>query len=259
MNRQLPRAMDDRVARLETPEECAAFAKNATALGRPDLALAARNRAVQLRAAAFGATSEVERECIEAVFAYEEVLSARAGHRQPASRTWPMIERHGIIEAVERVVKRKADALGYTALVEMGLKEHAFEAVILRHPSAFSPEAVKRSKERLDEQSGSEPFSAIFKQEPTQWGLRGDPFLWRDMKQALSGQPLPATEDQFIALVETTFQRLTGAPMSSEVAIYVEKYAHGGMSSGHVDPEFWRELALPQLRSRYAKHVSRGK
>jgi hypothetical protein len=30
-----------------------------------------------------------------------------------------MIERHGVIEAVERVVKRKVDAAGYMALVEI--------------------------------------------------------------------------------------------------------------------------------------------
>lgn len=140
---------DDRIAKLKTAQECGILAKNALARGRPDLALAAKKRAVQIRAETYGASSDVERECIEAVFAYEEVLSARAGRRQAASRTWPMIERHGIIEAVERVVKRKDDALGYTALVEMGLGEHAFEAVILRYPSAFSTEAVDRSKERL--------------------------------------------------------------------------------------------------------------
>ena len=147
--------MDDRVAKLKTPEECAIFAKNVTERGRPDLALDARKRAVQLRAEKFGAISDVERECIEAVFAYEEVLSAKRGRRQPASRTWPMIKEHGVIEAVERVVKREDDALGYTALVEMGLEEHAFEAVILRHPSAFSAEAIARSKERLGEHNGN--------------------------------------------------------------------------------------------------------
>lgn len=147
--------MDDRVAKLKTPGECAVFAKNATERARPDLALDARKRAVQLRAESFGAISEVERECIEAVFAYEEVLSAKAGRRQSASRTWPMIKRHGVIEAVERVVKRKADASGYTALVKMGLKDFAFEAVILRHPSVFSAEAVASSKVRLGEQNGT--------------------------------------------------------------------------------------------------------
>lgn len=153
----VPTMMDDRVAKLKTPEECAVFAKNVIERGRPDLALAARRRAVQLRAESFGATSEVERECIEAVFAYEEVLSAKRGHRQPASRTWPMIKKYGVIEAVERVVKRDTDPIGYTALVEMGLEELAFEAVILRHPSVFSAEAVARSKERLGEKKASNP------------------------------------------------------------------------------------------------------
>ena len=140
---------DQRIAKLKTPQECEIFAKNAAERGHPDLAVAAKQRAVRIRAENYGATSDVERECIEAVFAYEEVLSAKAGRRQPASRTWPMIERYGIIEAVERVVKRKDDALGYTSLVSMGLAEYAFEAVILRHPSAFSVEAIAQSKERL--------------------------------------------------------------------------------------------------------------
>lgn len=84
--------MDERVAKLKTPKECAVFAKNAVERGHQDLALAARKRAVQLRAEGFGAISEVERECIEAVYAYEEVLSAKAGRRKYASRTWPMIK-----------------------------------------------------------------------------------------------------------------------------------------------------------------------
>ncbi|TXH75427.1 MAG: hypothetical protein E6Q88_03580 [Lysobacteraceae bacterium] len=145
--------MDDRIAKLRTPQDCAALAKNALARNRPDLALAAKRRAVQIRAESYGAATDVERECIEAVFAYEEVLSAKAGRRQSASRTWPMIDRYGIIEAVERVVNRKDDAVGYTALVDMGLAEHAFEAVILRHPSAFSAKAIQRSKERLGARS----------------------------------------------------------------------------------------------------------
>lgn len=141
------------VIKLKTPEECAIFAINAADRGRPELALEARKRAVQLRAESFGADTEVIRECIEAIFAYEEVLSIKAGRRQPATRTWQMIKRLGVIEAVERVVNRKSDAMGYTALVEMGLEEHAFEAVILRNQTAFSAEAILRSKERLNEQS----------------------------------------------------------------------------------------------------------
>ena len=142
--------MTDLISKLKTPEECTIFGKNALDRGRPELALAAKKRSIELRAKRYGAQNEIECACVEAVFAYEDTLSAKNGRKQSASRTWPMLQKYGIIEAVERVVKRKDDALGYTALVHMGLQEYAFEAVILRHPSAFSEEAVKRSQERFD-------------------------------------------------------------------------------------------------------------
>lgn len=147
--------MDELIAKLKTPEECIVFEKNVTERGRPDLALAARKRAVELRAISYGATNDVERECLEAIYAYEQVLSAKNGKKTLASRTWQMIKRHGIIEAVERAVNRKDDPYGYTALVQMGLENYAFEAVILRHPSAFSPAAVQHSQTRVSLQHGS--------------------------------------------------------------------------------------------------------
>ena len=145
--------MDERVARLETPEDCEQFALNVQARF-PDLARAARRRAVELRAAAHGATTAAEREALEAVYAYERVISEKRGKKVRASRTWQMIERHGIIEAVERAVNRNADTAGYKALAEMGMQDLAFEAVVLRHPDVFSTAAVARSAERLHRWSG---------------------------------------------------------------------------------------------------------
>lgn len=145
--------MDARILKLKTPEECDVFRKNAIERGNRELAMEARKRKVQIKAENYGELTEVERECIEAVYAYEEVLSEKRGRTQPASRTWPMIAKYGVIETVERVVNREADAIGYTTLVDMGLKEYAFEAVILRHPEAFSTEAVEHSKQRMNEQS----------------------------------------------------------------------------------------------------------
>ncbi|WP_287708846.1 hypothetical protein [Accumulibacter sp.] len=111
----------------------------------------ARQRAVQLRAEAHGATTEVERECLEAVYAYEEVLSAQKGKKVRAGRTWPMIDEYGVIPAVERIVMKRQESVGFTALAAMGLKDFAFEAVILRHPAHFTLEAVARSRKRLAE------------------------------------------------------------------------------------------------------------
>jgi hypothetical protein len=127
---------------------------NARERGAPELSDQARRRAVQVRAEAHGAKTEVERECFEAVYAYEEVLSAQKGKRQPASRTWQMIKRHGIIPAVERVVTKREVSSGFTALAEMGLMEFAFEAVIVRHPASFSEEASTMSIRRLNPSDG---------------------------------------------------------------------------------------------------------
>lgn len=146
---------DERISKLKTPEECKVFAKNVIELGRPDLAKLALRRAVELQVEEYKATlvenTEVEKECYKALLAYEEVLSVKAGRSQKANRTRKMIPKYGLLETVERVVNRKSDAAGYTALVEMGMKELAFEAVILRFPSKFSPEAILRAKDRLGE------------------------------------------------------------------------------------------------------------
>lgn len=149
--------MDPRVARLKSPAECESFGQNARERGAPNLADQARKRAVQLRTESHGATSEVERECLAAVYAYEEVLSANKGKRQPATRTWQMIHRYGIIPAVERIVTKRAESIGYTALVEMDLFDLAFEAVVLRHPECFSVEAIARSRKRLENYNSVPP------------------------------------------------------------------------------------------------------
>ena len=147
--------MDPRVEKLKTPKECETFMVNARAAGREDLAQEARRRAIELRARTYGANSSVEQECLEAVYAYEEVLSAKNGRRMTAARTWPMIKRLGVLRAVERIVSRPDDAAGYTALIEMGLERFAFEAVVVRHPDEFSFEAVEQSKMRVSRRKTS--------------------------------------------------------------------------------------------------------
>jgi hypothetical protein len=145
--------MNDIVSKLKTPEECAIFEKNVTERGHPDLALAARKRAIELRAKAHGAVTDAERECLAAVYAYERVLSDSRGKNIRASRTWQMIKRHGIIGAVERAVNRKSETSGYRTLLDLGLGDFAFEAVVVRYPSLFSPEAIQHSQERINAQT----------------------------------------------------------------------------------------------------------
>lgn len=141
--------MDDNVKKPETPEGCEQLAINAEARGNLTLARAARRWAIERRAEQHGATRAVEHEALQAVYAYEKVLMSRHGRRVGANYTWRMIRERGIIQAIERLVTRKAESKGYRALLEMGLQDLAFEAVVLRHRGEFSDEAVQQSRKRL--------------------------------------------------------------------------------------------------------------
>lgn len=143
--------MSDIIPKLKTPEECATLEKNALDRGQTELAVKARKRGIELRAKLHGAATQAERECLEAVYAYERVLFQMRRRTTRASRTWQMIKRHGIIGAAERAVNRPTETSGYRSLVEMGLEQYAFEAVILRHPDVFSAEAVAHSRQRMSE------------------------------------------------------------------------------------------------------------
>lgn len=139
---------DIRITRLKSPAECEQVAIN-VAKTDPQLALAAKRRAVEMRADAKGATTPAGREALQAVYAYEQALTLAKGKVSYASRTWQMINRHGIIEAMERLVKRPDDATGYQALKTLGMQDLAFEAVVLRHPDEFSEDAITMSRNRL--------------------------------------------------------------------------------------------------------------
>lgn len=147
--------MDERVKRLKNPQECEIFAVNASDRGHPELALQARQHSVSLRAMAYGASNDAERECLMAIYAYEEILFAKHGKRVRASRTWQMIQKRGIIAAIEQAVDRADSAAGFTALQEIGLSNYSFEAVILKHPSLFSESAVLRSQQRMNQWSAA--------------------------------------------------------------------------------------------------------
>ena len=143
---------DALVSRLKTPEDCEQFAKNVEAKS-PDLAKQARRRAVELRAERYGAKTEVERAALECIYAFEEARSQETGRRARANRTWQSIEKNGILPTVDKVVSRRKATDGYDALLEAGLEDFTFEAVVIRYPDSFTSEAVAQSKARLSQSS----------------------------------------------------------------------------------------------------------
>ena len=127
------------------------FCAVCTNKGRPK---PGKRETVQAKAAAHNPATDVEREAFEAVYAYQEARSTQAGRPFRASRTWPMIERLGILAAVERLVSKADDSDCYPTLVGMGMEDMAFESVVVRHRDAFSEKAVTASEARLKKLKG---------------------------------------------------------------------------------------------------------
>lgn len=94
-------------------------------------------------------------------------------------------------------------------------------------------------------------LAQLFQEKPAQWGMRGDPHLWKDMAERLGNLAYPDTEAELKALLEATYEQLVGVPVSRTEPIFIERYSHGGMSSGYIFPEFWSKKGIPLLCARY--------
>lgn len=94
-------------------------------------------------------------------------------------------------------------------------------------------------------------IASLFLPEPIQWGLRGDPYLWREMAEHLQDAPLPESEQALAIILEQLFLELTEHPLTHPTHFAVQRHAHGGMSSGGIAPAFWRECGIPLLLSRF--------
>ena len=99
-------------------------------------------------------------------------------------------------------------------------------------------------------------FSVIFEEEPKQWGLRGDPYLWQEMKVECAGKKFPYFEDAIVEYVSKKFEEVSGVPLTYDARPYVEKFAYGGMSSGHLSGLFWMGWGIATLIENYRKASS---
>ncbi len=92
--------------------------------------------------------------------------------------------------------------------------------------------------------------SDLFKEKPTRWGFRGDPYLWDDLEQAFREVQLPYSEENFREKLSTCIEEITGERLEAGEDIDVEMYDHGGMSSGKISYDFWSNTAIPLLIKR---------
>ena len=90
-------------------------------------------------------------------------------------------------------------------------------------------------------------MSQLFDREPDQWGLRGDPHLWKAMQEYFVDTLIPADSDTLRDCIADAFAKLTGQPLTTREDFHLERFAHGGMSSGHISPPFWRGPGIDKL------------
>ena len=94
-------------------------------------------------------------------------------------------------------------------------------------------------------------LSVIFDERPKRWGLRGDPYLWEELREECVGKDLPLTPEGVVELVCTKFESVSGVPLTCDARPYVAKYAHGGMSSGQLSGLFWMGRGMAKLLQNY--------
>lgn len=97
-------------------------------------------------------------------------------------------------------------------------------------------------------------IGTLFVDEPVQWGLRGDPWLWRALAERLADAALPDGRGSLDAALRRAFAAEVGRTVTSAVedTVAVPRFAHGGMSSGIVSLPWWRDVGLPLLLEKSA-------
>lgn len=99
----------------------------------------------------------------------------------------------------------------------------------------------------------SRDLSLIFENKPEQWGLRGDPYLWDEMRDIFGGESLDISERDLANEICEYYEKTVGEPLKYGSQVYVERFAHGGMSSGHICGEFWICRGIPMLIENFKK------
>jgi hypothetical protein len=94
-------------------------------------------------------------------------------------------------------------------------------------------------------------MSALFDPEPRTWGLRGDLYLWQALRARLAGQDVPASAGELTGVLHAAFRELAASTWPAiPPPRCTGSSTHGGMSSGMISLDTWRQRLMPLLAER---------
>lgn len=93
----------------------------------------------------------------------------------------------------------------------------------------------------------------LFNAKPSQWGLRGDPYLWKELRNSLMEIESPLSQAAFEEALEHQFYHFIErhGKQTSEDIIWFEHFPQSGMSGGLISLKWWQETGLPFLKNRF--------
>ena len=146
----MPNAPYDIEKALQTTEQCRVVMERALAQGKHDLYAAAFRRFCKLSGVNHDDPSEpLVRAAFEAIATYEQTLQEKHGKNIKASRTRQKIAKKGVYQSLLEWSKLHGNRPGFHSLIEAGLLELTFEAVVVRFADRFPPDAVASCRETL--------------------------------------------------------------------------------------------------------------
>lgn len=130
-------------------EKLRQVARNADRSGATTVRQAARRRIYALSPTQEPGT--LENPVWQSIFALEDALTDEAGATARLSRTRQKIGRDGEYKTVCDLILGKPSP-GFAMLVDRGMLEYTYEAVVLRFPEHFELQVLEATKRRLADQ-----------------------------------------------------------------------------------------------------------
>lgn len=112
-------------------------------------------------------------------------------------------------------------------------------------------------------------IGALFDREPDQYSLRGDAYLWRELRARFATTPLPSEWSDLRQVIAVAVEGMIGEPLADrecrswsdhDAAIYLPEFDPGhGMSAGGVHVPWWSRTGIPILLDRFEAHRASGR